>query len=156
MSRRGWGRSQGIPFLLLSASKLVIGPAALSLASEYTGKETHITVKMYLSAGLGGSVGWSVIHQKVAGSIPCWGAYGRQPIDVSLTPMSLSLSNQFLKNISSGEDFKNVFYNYLSLLGVPVTLCIPVHALECTRPRWERPRLPQAANRGPRGLSHTC
>ena len=53
-----------------------------------------------------GSVGWSIVlstegllvqflvraHASVAGSIPGWGTYGRQPIDVSFTLMFLSLS----------------------------------------------------------------
>ena len=52
------------------------------------------------------SCGWSIIlvHQKVVGSVPNWGTnlgfgfgpqvgeYGRQPTDVSLTSMFLSLS----------------------------------------------------------------
>ena len=46
------------------------------------------------------------IYQKAAGSIPSWGAYGRQQIDVSLSlPPSLPLSKKS-KIISSGEDLK--------------------------------------------------
>ena len=51
---------------------------------------------------LGGSVGWSVVpytkrlwvqfpvraHTQVAGLIPSWGTYGRQPMDVSLSFLS--------------------------------------------------------------------
>ena len=54
----------------------------------------------------GCSVGWSVVPYKKR--LQVWGVYGRHPIDVSLSlPFSpRPLSNQFKKNISSGEEEK--------------------------------------------------
>ena len=56
------------------------------------------------------SPGWVVqlvehhpIHQKVVGLIPGQEAYGRQPIDISLSHRYISLSLKLI-NISSGED----------------------------------------------------
>lgn len=68
-----------------------------------------------------GSVDWSVIlytkrspfqlpiraHTQVACSIPCWGAYERQPIYVTSRFFSPFLSLKS-KNESSGEDYKRI------------------------------------------------
>ena len=51
-------------------------------------------------------MGASSAHQKVVGSIPSQGAYGRQPIDISLYPLPLPLS---LKSI-------NIFENIIQTL----------------------------------------
>ena len=52
-------------------------------------KELTCLLKKVISALVGGSVGWSM-HQKVLDLIPGQGMYRRQPIDVSLTNISLS------------------------------------------------------------------
>ena len=44
-------------------------------------------------------------HRKVAGSIPSWGTYGRQPIDVSLSHPCFSRSKKSIK-LSLGKDIK--------------------------------------------------
>ena len=46
-------------------------------------------------AGLANGLEGRPVHQKVAGSIPGRGAYGRQPIDVSLSHRCISFSLSF-------------------------------------------------------------
>ena len=46
------------------------------------------------------------VHRKVAGWVPGWGAYGKQPIDISRSHQCFSLSLSKSINIFLSEDFK--------------------------------------------------
>ena len=60
-------------------------------SSTMEGRRKLIKEKILTLAQRSGCLESRPIHQKVVGSIPGWGAYGRPPSDVSLTIMFLSL-----------------------------------------------------------------
>ena len=78
-----WGQSKPYQMQCIGICELSSTCTAVSCLSE---EET-------VSPWLGGSAGWRIVlyTKKVAGSIPGRGAYGRQPIDVSLLQRCFSL-----------------------------------------------------------------
>lgn len=84
-----------------------------------------------LNSGWCGSLGWSATKRFAFN--PQSGTNGKQPIDLSLSP--LPLSNQ--KNISSSKDEKNLqtlFNDYLMQLQVLLKICIILHLAHCNCP----------------------
>lgn len=75
--------------------EVIVSENVLRTAEDLGGQSAAEASPLSCISALAGWLSWwSIVpvHQKVEGSIPSWGTYRRQPIDIALSHQCLSLS----------------------------------------------------------------